>query len=340
MKKSLVFGLFFLLLSLAGLGQTSHFFQAYLFSFLFWSELAFGSLALLMIYHLTGGAWGDTTRGILESAVKTLGVVALLFLPVLSGLKRLYLWTDPAQVAASEKLLHKQLYLNSFTFSLRALFYFVGWLILARVLTHSKDPERLKRWSAGGLVFFGFTISFAAIDWQMSLEPNWYSTVYGMVFATGQALGAWAFALLVFSFLAAPAAKKTLLDQANILLALIMLWAYLSFMQYLIIWSGNLPEEVTWVKHRTENGSKWLAYALILFQFAAPFSLLLFREIKSRKKSMLLICTMILAIRVVDRYWFVMPTFSWMDLTLLLGIGGIWIAAFLFAFNRRAVSYG
>jgi hypothetical protein len=161
-----------------------------------------------------------------------------------------------------------------------------------------------------------------------------------MVFAVGQALGAWAFVLLID----VRSKRRALIDQSNILLTLIILWAYLSFMQYLIVWSGNLPEEVIWFNHRTQNGWKWFAYLLILFQFALPFSALLFRDLKRRSGVLTTLCLCILLLRVVDRFWLVMPglypesvSISWLDFTLLFGLGGIWLSVFFSKINRELV---
>lgn len=334
--------------------QATRFYQSYLFAYLFWSELTLGSMALLMIFYLTGGNWGKATSSILQASTRNITLIMFLFVPILFGLGRLYPWSDPAIMGLDSKLIHKRVYLNPTAFSFRALFYFLMWDLLSYYLIYRIYQRRdvLKKVSAGGLVFFGFSITFAAVDWQMSLEPDWYSTVYGVVFAVGQCLGAWAFTILVLAISMAISRagsgagsgsgskrvepdRKTLLDIGNILLTLVILWAYLSFMQYLIIWSGDLPEEVLWINHRMQHGWQGLAIVLILFQFFAPFSALLFRDVKSRLSWMSFLCLGILLIRILDRFWYIQPAFfpdgisvSWLDLSLLVGIGGLWLWSF------------
>jgi hypothetical protein len=329
------------------------FYRSYLLAYLYWLDLPMGAFALLMVYHLTGGAWGASTRRILEAAVRTLPWMGLLFVPVLCGLGHLYPWTDSAAVQANETLRHKHVYLNIPFFVARTVLYFVCWIGISRALLAASAGEevgasfdarkRLRTISAPGLLVYGLTVTFAAIDWQMSLEPLWYSTIYGLVFAVGQGLAGWAFTVLIFGWLCLSAKphrmdfpNKVYRDIGNIQLMFLILWTYLSFMQYLIIWMGNLPEEVTWVLNRTRGGWQVSAVLLVIFQFAAPFSVLLFRGVKERIRVMRWVAIVILLIHVVDRQWFVMPAFypqhlhfSWMNLAALAAIGGLWLWLFL-----------
>lgn len=328
--------------------------QSYLFSILFWSDLPLGALPLLMIYSLTSGDWGNATKKILASLSDTIRTVALLFLPVLFGISKIYPWMDP-QVAADPKISHKHFYLNPYSFSFRTLVYFLIWYILNRniqkyftenlnELTQAQEAK-LRTLSAGGLVIMGFSISFAAIDWQMSIEPKWYSTIYGMIFEVGQCLSSYSFCLLILGLLVARESlsqfsKKTLRDLGNIQLTLVMTWAYLSFMQYLIIWSGNLPHEVTWFKNRTQGGWQYVALILFIFQFAAPFILLLLRASKELPYRLAVLGGLVFMIRIIDHYWTYMPGLRphqfevpWQVFTTWIGIGAIILSKFLKKYN-------
>lgn len=330
--------------------MSARFFQGYLFAYLFWLQLGFGSTALLMISFLTGGEWGALTRRILEAASRTQLALAALFLPILVGARDIYPWTDAALVAGDPHLKHKALYLNIAFFRARALFYLACWVLVSRVLDSTSQKQfrekgvfykaRLRALSAGCLVLYAFSVSFAAMDWQMSLEPLWYSTIYGMIFGVSQLLAAWAFALLAFVWVGArgaarAASPKAMRDLGNILMTFVIVWAYLSFMQYLIVWSGNLPEEVVWAKHRVEHGWQWIALLLVAFQFGAPFLLLLFRSVKTRPRALAAVAALVLAINAFDRYWQSMPSFhervyfDWFAVANLLGIGVLWMAVFL-----------
>ena len=357
---SLIVGLITTALSVTSLfAHKDIFFQSYLFSFLFWSDLALGSLPLLMIYALTGGQWGAAVRHILEALSDTAFFFAVAALVILFGLKWIYPWMDP-KVASEVRVIHKQLYLNPITFSLRTLFYFLCWLSLNRLIQNHSETSygdsnlkkriRLRRISAGGLIIMGFSLTFASIDWQMSVEPTWYSTIYGLVYIIGQILSAFAFTLIIFGIKADQQSlqgifpKKVLRDLGNLLLTLVIVWSYLSFMQYLIVWSGNLPHEVTWFNHRTEKGWQWLALILALFQFAAPFVLLLFRSSKDHLFRLVAIGGLIFSIRIVDHYWMLMPgimtqglKIPWEAMTLWIGMGGIWLALFLRRLSSKPI---
>ena len=339
---SLLVGIIALTTSVIGAFYDSkQFFQSYLFSYLFWSDLPLGALALAMIYPLTGGSWGALCHGTLEALSDTLFTIVFFSIPILLGMSSIYAWMDP-QIASDPRVLHKHLYLNSISFVLRTFFYFGCWLSLNFLFKrHTEEPVKLQRLCAGGLVLLTFTVTFASVDWQMSVEPTWYSTIYGMVYIIGQALSAYAFTLIVLGISTKANknknfGKKSLLDLGNILLTLVMVWAYLSFMQYLIVWSGNLPHEVTWYNHRTQGGWQWIALILFLFQFSIPFIFLLFRRNKNKPSRLAWIGLMVFTVRILDHYWMLMPglkpgtfLFPWQVMTTWLGIGGIWLSVFL-----------
>ena len=350
---ALVVGGVGVLASIAGaLIDPAQFFHSYLVGFMLWLGVGLGSLALLMIYHLTGGGWGIAVRRIFEASAGTLPVMAVLFLPLVFGLSQNYEWTDTARMAADPVLRQKMAYLNVPFFLVRAVVYFVAWLTLAFFLRRwSAEQERtgsiaasdrMRKLSGGGLVLWSFMVTFAAFDWLMSLEPHWFSTIYGMMIMTGMGLAGLSFTLVAAYLLSAREAFARVLaptiknDLGNLLLAFVMLWAYLSFSQLLIIWAGNLPEEIPWYLHRIGGGWTAVAIALAIFHFAVPFLVLLGRRNKRQFGRLAVIATGVLVMRAVDLFFLVAPEFRttgfgahWLDLAALLGVGGIWITVFV-----------
>jgi hypothetical protein len=329
----------------------AQFFRSYHFAFLTCLQLALGCFALLMTHHLTGGEWSAAMRGFLESGTGVLPWMALLFLPICFGLPYIFPWARIGH--GGEFLGAKAAYLNVPFFLVRAGLYFAIWCAIARFLPGSvpllpgPDPNRnldatqarrrAARLSAPGLILFGITVHFAAYDWSMSLEPEWQSTMYGFLVIASQAPGVMAMLILSAAWvgrrdvLSALASPSKLYDVGNLLLAFILIWIYISFMQFLIIWSGNLPEEISWYLHRFEGGWKWLAAFLFLAQFAVPFLLLLFRSFKSNPKALVRLAAGLLMVHVAHMYWLVVPAFRspgwaahWQDAAALAAVGGAW----------------
>ena len=343
------------LLSLIGLwAARDQFFISYLFAYAFWFLLAAGAFGILLIHHVTGGAWGDIIRPQLNAAVLTLPLLGLLFLPILGGLHVLYPWSRAA-AAADPLMRHKHIYLNVPFFFLRALFFFALWSFMAKNLnrwsasSNPADAEMARRRSAPGLMVYALTMSFAVLDWLMSIEPRWYSTMFEGAVIIGGMLTAFAFmAFTLHRLLAQRDGEiiKPYWDLGNLTLAFVMLWAYLSFSQYLIIFSGNIPEEITWYLHRQQGGWFWGAMALVAFQFVLPFLILLGRRNKQKLERLARVALLILAIGVFHVFWVVEPTFfpghlhvHWLDAALFAGIGGIWLAAF-FGQLRKQPAFG
>jgi hypothetical protein len=334
------------------------FYRAYLVAFLFWIGITLGCLALLMVQHLTGGRWALVIRRIVEAGTRTLPVMAIAALPLLAGMKSLYVWARPGQ--NDPLILGKHIYLNQPFFIARMVFYFACWFLLVHFLNKWSVEEdrgggnvplwmRMEGLSGGGLVLFGFTLNFAAVDWVMSLEPRWYSTIYGLLLMTGMTLGAMAFVIIVLIWrsgaepLASVISPAYFQDLGSILLMFVMLWAYLEFSQYLIIWGENLSREIPWYLRRLQGGWGAVGLALVLLNFALPFSLLLFRYVKRRVKSLLIVAMLVLVMRLVDMYWMVVPAFgpgahlTWVDLLLPLGMGGLWFAYFTWQLQRLPI---
>ncbi|HEX6211104.1 MAG TPA: hypothetical protein VF136_10025 [Methylomirabilota bacterium] len=346
-------------LALCGLGYAAdhhQFARSYLMAFVFWSGVALGCLALLMISHLSGGAWGVVSRRVFEAASRTLPLLAILFVPVALGLQDLYLWAQPEAVAADPILQHKAPYLNDGFFLARTLLYFVIWSAMAWFLSAwsrrqdegSDTGLRMQRLSGGGLLVYAITVFFMSVDWIMSLDPHWFSTVYGMLFMVGQGLSALAFTIAVVVLLARTEPFRRVVgaahlhDLGKLMFAFVMLWAYLTFSQFLIVWSANLPEEIPWYLARMEGGWGWVGLLLIFGHFFLPFFILLNRDVKRDRRLILTVAVFILAVRFVDLFWLIGPPHGahgvavhWLDVVAPLGLGGLFVAVFLWQLASR-----
>jgi hypothetical protein len=352
-RSALIAGVVGLVLSAIGWVVTpDQFFRSYLLGFLYWFGIAMGSMAILMIHHIAGGAWGAVIRRVLESSIGTIPLLAVLFLPIAFGIHHLFEWSHADVVAKDAVLQAKAAYLNTPFFLVRAVFYFVVWIVLAALfrrwsLEQDRDADprvtlRMELLSRGGLVIYGLTVTFAVVDWAMSLEPHWFSTIYGLLVMGGQGVAAFAFAIPIVVLLSRQAnvgrffGAAQFNDLANMMLAFTMIWAYLAFSQLLIIWYGNLPEETAWYLHRSQGGWKVVGYSLLLLHFAVPFGLLLSKRLKRTGTKLALVALWLLVMRFVDIYWLVRPAFSpqsalphVLDFTAVVGIGGIWLWFFV-----------
>jgi hypothetical protein len=328
------------------------FFIAYLGAELVWLGVALGCMALLMIHYLTGGSWGWPVRRFFEAAVATLPLTGLLFLPVFVGIRFLYPWASAANVSADKVLLHKQAYMNAPLFIVRAVLIFGIWILLAHLLnkwsrqqdaTRDLAPmKRIRRLSGPGLVIYPLTITVSYVDWVMSLEADWYSTIFPVLVCIGQMLSGLAFVILLLSWLGPRSALAEIIGRENfhhlgsLLLAFTMLWAYIAFSQLLVVWSGDLPHEISWYLHRIAGGWRWVVVFLVLFHFFGPFFLLLSRQMKRSSSSLAAIAGMMFCAHVVDVWWMITPSFyphglhvSWLDFATLFGVGGVWFWFFL-----------
>ncbi len=357
----LALGIGVLGLGLCAFGYTvSHeqFFRSYLMAFVFWVGVALGSLAWSMVHHLSGGAWGVVTRRVFEASSRTVPFMALLFLPIAFGMHELYVWARPEVMANDEALQFKAAYLNVPFFFIRAALYFVIWTALAYTLSawslrQDRDPDirlgiRMQRLSGGGLVIYALTILFMSVDWMMSIDPHWFSTIYGILFMGGQGLAAMAFTIAVIVLLARTEPMSRVIgpnhlhDLGKLMLAFVMLWAYFSFSQFLIIWSGNLPEEIPWYLVRLRGGWEWVSVLVVLGHFALPFLLLLNRDLKRTSATVATIAGFIIVMRVVDLFWQIGPehgqellSVHWLDIVAPIALGGIWVALFLWQLGTR-----
>jgi hypothetical protein len=333
------------------------FYRGYLIGYMLVLGFSLGSLALLMLGHLTGGNWWMIGRRVMEAAVGNLPLLTLLFLPIWYGRHHLYIWLDPAYVQAHLSVANKSGYLNDRFWTIRAVIYFAiwnlwGWALRSGSRRQDDDNspavwQKLKTWSAPGILVFGLTITLASTDWVMSLDPSWYSTIYGMFFMISEALSVMALLIVVLCSMRGSAPYDKILgpdklhDYGKLMLAFTMVWAYFSYSQWLIIWAGNLPEEITWYLYRINGGWQTVALTLVILQFALPFLLLLSREIKRDARKLVPLALLVLVMRYVDMYWLIAPspfpgmsgaehhlTYHWTYLAAPLALLGLWLGAF------------
>lgn len=333
------------------------FFRSYLVAWLFWMGMTLGSFGMLMMHHLVGGRWGFPVRRFFEAGTQTTPLMALCFVPIAFGLHDIYAWSQPLIVHADVVMQRKRAYMNIPFFLIRMVVYFAIWIWLMGTLkkwslkqdetSDAKPTRELRTFSGPGLVIFFLTATFADIDLVLSLEPDWFSTIFAAILIIGNALGTLAFAVICLSFWGGLPAISRLLDAetwhhlGNLLLAFVMLWAYLAYSQLLIIYSGDLPQEIVWYLHRSHGGWKLYALALGLLHFAVPFALLLSRDNKRSATPLVRIAWVILVGHILDIFWCVAPTFAphavalrWQDLALFAAVGAIWIGAYLFNLFR------
>jgi hypothetical protein len=356
----MIAGVLGVVLAVAGyfMSGADRFFQAYLIAYTFWMGVVLGCMALLMVQHLSGGVWGIILRRPFEAAVRTLPIMTLLFLPIAFGMNSIYSWTHPDPNDSVVQL--KIAYLNPTAFLIRQALYFAIWNTICYLLTrwsaeHDRtgDPkliDKMSKLSGAGLLIYGLTVTFAMVDWTMSVNPHWFSTIWGMLYAGGQGLSAFAFGIIVLLALAQTAPLNRVLtsdhfhDLGKLMFAFLMLWAYLSFSQFLIIWSANLPEEIPHYLDRWENSYKYLSIFIVVGHFMLPYALLLSRDLKRNMGKLRLIATWILFARVLDYYWHIAPELqkgglnvSLLDVALPLAIGGVFITLFVSQLGGRAL---
>ena len=360
-------------LVLCGIGfflDRDHFFRSWLIAFLLFLGISLGSMALMMIQHLSGGTWG-VFRRVFEASSRTVPFMFVLFVPVILGMTSLYVWTHPEHVQADEILRHKSLYLNSAFFIGRAVLYFAIWSGLSIVLNRlsarqdtgevSVNPT-IQRVSGAGIVLYALTVTFAGIDWIMSINPHWYSTLFGFLMMGGQGLAALAFTIVICTILIKREPLNSLFtpnhfhDLGKLMFAFVMLWAYFNFSQFLLTYAANLVEEIPYMITRTSHGWQYLALFLITFHFAVPWLLLLSRRTKRTPHRLVVIAAWLLFARYADLYMLVSPEFvssgsnvhlvegqeavshffvHWLDLAAPVAIGGLWFWMFLTELKKR-----
>lgn len=351
--------------------DTKLFLQAYLVGFMFWLGVSLGSLALLNLQYTTGGHWGVLGRRFWEAATSSYNILLLFFLwlPLVFGMKILYPWAT----MKPEELLEDRarLWLNPRLFVLRGIIYFVLWWFWAWRLRRWSDREErgeatpqlfvsIQNFGGAGIIVYALTITFASVDWVMSLNPMWWSTVWGMLFMVGECLTAFAFTIWLLARLSQTEPLRGIVkpdhfhDYGKLMFAFVVLWAYLSFSQWLIIWQGNITEEIRWYLDRAHGHWKIIATLLIFFHFVLPFAIMLSRSLKRQPRKLVAMAVWIMIVRLVDLFWQVQPSFhakgpygevlaplSWQVVVLnvinIAAIGGLWLAVFYWQLNKRSL---
>jgi hypothetical protein len=360
-QRSLIVGVVFAIIALIlAFVRPDEFYRAYLLGFMCWLGVSLGSMSIVMIRHLTGGGWGTVIRRILGAAMRTLPGLTILFIPMVICVlqHRVYPWGMPLDAIQDPHIREhlekhsfiKDAYLNSSGFILRAIIYFAIWNVLSFLLSHwSKQTDRagapdntqkFKAVAGPGLILYAFTISFAAIDWVMSLDPSWISTIFGLIILIGEVLSAMCFAVVVERILCDYKPMSEVLrpdfvhDHGKWMITFVMVWAYFSFSQWLIIWAGNLPNEISFYLKRLSFGWGWIGLFLALFHFCVPFAILLSRPLKRNIRKLVWVAVWLIFMRYVDLFWIIEPNFSKAftitiaDIVVPIAIGGLWLAYF------------
>jgi hypothetical protein len=356
--------LILLVIALISPEQREQALRSWLMGYIFWGGIGIGSLGLLILQYITGGAWGVIIRRIAEAASRTLPLLIVLFLPILLGAGSLYEWTHAAP--DDEILQHRAPYLNYTAWALRAALYFGLWAVMMFLLNKWSDDmdktgdftllQKMSRFSGPTMVFFVLVVTFAAIDWTMTIDPHFFSTIWGLLFVASWGLSSFAFSIVILAWLSkfppmdGIVGKRHFHDLGKLQLALVMVWAYFNFSQFLIIWSGNIPEETYWYLERMQGGWGVVGVLLIVLHFAFPFLVLLSRDVKRNAKWLSVIALFVLLMRFVDLYYIIGPapriathggrlplleSLSWMDFVAPVAVGGIWLWYFLGELKKR-----
>jgi len=342
--------------------------RSWLLGFIFWGGIGLGCLGILMLQYLTGGAWGVVIRRILEAGSRTLPIIILMFIPLAIGVytHKFYEWTV---LPPTEHIMeHRGIYMTTWFWIVRSLIYFAFFGVMVLLLNKwSLDQERTttveesrlvleraSRFSGPTLVIYALVVTFATVDWMLMLDAHWFSTIWGLLFIAGWALSCYCFCVMVLAFLSDKAPMDTVIgkrhfhDLGKLMLALVMVWAYFNFSQFLIIWAGNLPEETGWWLTRMKGGWGWIGAALIFFHFAFPFLVLLQQDFKRHARRIAMLALFILFMRLVDMFYLIGPSnrisggyeagafvLSWLDIVGPIAVGGIWLWWFFGELMKR-----
>jgi hypothetical protein len=346
--------------AILGAANPKQFLFSWLVSFLFFLSLVVGGLFFVLIQYATQGGWGIVVRRIGETIFATVPVMAALFIPVVLGMRDLYMWAAPGAADHDALLRWKSPYLNVSFFLIRAAIYFGVWCFIAflyyrgsRSQDATGDPAvsgRLRRLAGPAIIVLALTQTFASIDWIMSLTPHWYSTMFGVYFFAGSFVGF----IALLSVVAAAMRRAGLLDTVitaehlhdigKLLFAFTAFWAYIAFSQFFLIWYANLPEESIWFKARLVGSWKAISLLLMAGHFGIPFFYLMGRDVKRRGPTLAVGGAWLLAMHFVDLYWQVMPTLhpegvrpSALDVAAFVAVGGCFVAAAGWLMRRQAL---
>ena len=344
--------------------------RSWLLGFIFWAGIAIGGLGILMLQYLTGGAWGIAIRRIVEAAARTMPLIAVLFIPLAIGVYT-HAFMEFTHLPPDDHAMEARgVFMAPWFWIVRSFIYFALWGLMIYILNRwsvAQDKtndlassERLlelcSRFSGPTMVIYALVITFAVVDWVMMLDPHWFSTIWGLLFVAGWALSCFAFSIILLAYLSDKApmdgvvTKRHFHDLGKLMLALVMVWAYFNFSQFLIIWSGNLPEETGWFLTRMKGGWGYIGVVLIVFHFAFPYLILLQQDFKKRAKQLATLGAFILVMRLIDMFYQIAPTprvtagiengafiVSWLDFVGPLAVGGIWVWYFIGTFMSRPI---
>ena len=344
--------------------------RSWLLGFIFWAGIAIGGLGILMLQYLTGGAWGIAIRRIVEAAARTMPLIAVLFIPLAIGVYT-HAFMEFTHLPPDDHAMEARgVFMAPWFWIVRSFIYFALWGLMIYLLnkwsvaqdktTDLASSERLteicSRFSGPTMVIYALVVTFAVVDWVMMLDPHWFSTIWGLLFVAGWALSCFAFAIIVLVYLSDKAPMDGVVtnrhfhDLGKLMLDLVMVWAYFNFSQFLIIWSGNLPEETGWFLTRMKGGWGYIGVGLIIFHFAFPFLILLQQDFKKRAKQLATLGVFILVMRLIDMFYQIAPTprvtagiengafiVSWLDFVGPLAVGGIWVWYFIGTFISRPI---
>lgn len=347
-KICLIIGLVGLALNVLGFFHNhEQFFHSWLVAFAFWMSIALGGLFLVLIHHLSGAVWSIVVRRIPESFMAILPFMVIFFIPVAIGMYDLYHWAHADAVAHDALLQEKAPYLNILFFILRTVFFFFVWSVFGRLLYRFSIKNdvtgdagyiiKAKKISPPAAILFAFTVTFAAFDWLMSLDPHWYSTIFGVYYFAGSTMATYAVTtVLVLYFAKGPLANMVSVehyhDLGKLILTFTIFWAYMAFSQYFLIWYANIPEETVWFAHRWHGSWKIISLLLAVGHFVVPFLFMLVRAVKRNTRTLTVFALWMLLMHYIDMFWLVMPNlhkdgavFSWMDITTMIGIGGLFL---------------
>lgn len=367
-KETGIFGSVALAIGLLGLAtsavgyftETTQFFHSWLVAFMFWLSIGLGGLFFTMLHHLVNAQWSTVLRRWSESAMATLPLMSLFVIPILLGMHDLYHWSHADIVAHDEILQGKAAYLNPTFFVIRSIGYFVIWTILAVVLHRislKQDDEhssalsaKFRKISAPGMILFAMTITFASFDWIMSLDAHWYSTIFGVYIFSGSFIAILSFMILIGLYQRRQAILHNQVtiehyhDIGRLMFSFVIFWAYMGFSQYFLMWYANIPEETVWFYHRWYSDWRPMSLVIIFGHFVIPFIVLITRAAKRKMILLGTVSVWLLVMRWVDLYWLVFPNlhehgphFSWIDLSTMAGIGGIFIWYFWKKYTSHAV---
>ncbi len=336
------------------------FYFSWLVAFVFWTSIALGGLFFTLIHHLTGATWSVVVRRFFEVLMTNMPFLLLMAIPVFLGMHELYHWSHADAVSHDHLLQHKAAFLNVPFFIIRTLIYFAVWIVLTTLLyrislkqddgASSLIIKKLNKVSAPGVILFAFTTAFAAFDWLMSLDPHWYSTIFGVYYFAGSVMAVMAVLILIVMYFRKNGILTDVItpehdhDFGKLLFTYMVFWAYMAFSQYFLIWYANIPEETVWFIHRWEGSWKLASQLLVLGHFVVPFLILMIRASKRSNLILSFMAIWLLFMHWLDMYWLAVPTLhphgmqlSWIDLATMLGIGGLYMGLFFYRLRKHAI---